>query len=284
MKFIQLFLLLSTITITTYGAIFHDIVAIEGGFKAAIVLLAYNAVTQSIRVATVTALSVLVLLILFYSTHLYLDIIEHMAAYSVMCLLIFALYNPWKQNRYRRRIKAINFEAVALLYVVISSAWVTIEERVIWVITLATVVAVFHKVLLPRTIKILGIFGPLSLSIRFEGLFKEALNIPVRVYSSASLKFSRAIKCFCEQMTSLPEIGERLDRYLMNKSTALLKFMSKEFLEIENDIVKRFHMISLAIERFQYIVENTFVLLLFLASMFVLIAILAYTFTLIIVE
>ncbi|MEM1935769.1 MAG: hypothetical protein QXD14_03500 [Sulfolobales archaeon] len=258
MKFIQLFLLLSTITITTYGAIFHDIVAIEGGFKAAIVLLAYNAVTQSIRVATVTALSVLVLLILFYSTHLYLDIIEHMAAYSVMCLLIFALYNPWKQNRYRRRIKAINFEAVALLYVVISSAWVTIEERVIWVITLATVVAVFHKVLLPRTIKILGIFGPLSLSIKFEGLFKEALNIPVRVYSSASLKFSRAIKCFCD--------------------------MSKEFLEIENDIVKRFHMISLAIERFQYIVENTFVLLLFLASMFVLIAILAYTFTLIIVE
>ncbi|MEM1910810.1 MAG: hypothetical protein QXU78_03265 [Sulfolobales archaeon] len=274
MRFIQLFLLLSTITMTTYGVIFCDAVAIEGGFKAAIVLLAYDAITQSIGAVIVTALSVLVLLTLFYSTHLYYDIIEYTVIYSMICLLIFALYDSWKQNYYRRRTKVADFEAVTLFYVVISSAWVTIKEGIIWVITLTTVVVLAYKVLLPK-IKVLGVFGLLNSFIKFGGL-SNILSILVKICNNTSLKFSRGNKGFCKLVTSWSEVGKRIDYCLTNKSIALLKFMSRRFLEIENKFVERFHTISLAIERFQYIMEHTFVLLLFLASIFVLVAILMY--------
>ncbi|MEM1645536.1 MAG: hypothetical protein QXL96_06675 [Ignisphaera sp.] len=314
MRFIQLFLLLSTIAITTYGIIFRDIVAIEGGFKVAIVLLAYNAIAQSIKIVVATALSILVLLILFYSIHLYYNIIEYTLLYSMICLLILTLYNSWKQN-YCRRIKIIDFEVVTLFYVVISYAWITIEEGVIWVIILTAVVIVIYKVFIPR-IKVLRIFGLVNLFINivlslyskiralmgitlkkskhvvvvnvvskmatankfilmFGGLSK-ILNILVKAYNITSLKFSRCIKGFCKQITSWSEIGKHIDYCLTNKSIALMKFMLRKFLEIENKIVERFHMISLTIERFQYIMEHNFVLLLFLASTFVLVAILVY--------
>lgn len=314
MRFIQLFLLLSIVTMTTYGVIFRDIVAIEGGFKVAIVLLAYNAITQSIRMVTVTALSVLVLLILFYSTHLYHNMVEYTVIYSLICLLILTLYNYWKQNYYSRT-KVIDFEVVALYYVVISSAWITIEERVTWVITLITVITAIYIVLLhrTRTLRGFGILDPfidaiLSLCSRvrvlinttlkkskhvvvvkvvskmesinkpilsFEGSSK-ILNMLTKVYSTTSLKFNKGIKGFCKQITSWSEIGKRIDCCLTSKSIALLKFMSRKFIELEKKIVEKFHRVSLIIERFQYIMEHTFVLLLFLASIFVLVAVLVY--------
>lgn len=313
-RFLRIFLLLSIIAITTYGVILHDIVVVEVGFKVAVVLLAFNALTQSMKTTIEVALSILVLLILFYSAHLYHNIIVFRTIYTAVCLLIFMMYSSKKQI-YSEKPEVAYVELGVLYYVIASSAWITSEEGARWVVPLIAILLVLRIVFLPRinvlrrlcfvdssinVIKLLylrvnarinSVYDKIKHFIAaktvskertenritevFKGLFK-ALNIMSKLGNNLSFNLDCGTRDFCKRIPSLSEVGKHIDYHLTRNSIELMKFTSIKFREVEDKVVEKLHRFSSVIERFQYLMEHTFILLLFLASTFVLIAILVY--------
>ncbi|MEM4514043.1 MAG: hypothetical protein QXZ41_06030 [Ignisphaera sp.] len=314
LNLLRVFLLLSIIAITTYGIMQRDIMAIEGGFKVAVVLLALNAATQNIRSAIATALSIYLMLILFYSSHLYHSSMEYNVIYSAICLLIFTLYS-FKKYTSNVEEAFMYFELGALYYVIASSAWVTWEEGNGWVALLIIMLLTIRVTIIPR-IRMLTKFSFMGSLInlvllpysrinrrigykcakirnfiavriaswgkadnRFTSAVKDvskSLNGLATIFKKISLSFGYNGKGFCRVTPSISEVGKHIDYYVTYKSIALMKLLSMKFKEMENAVLDKLHRFSSVIEKFQYFMEHTFILLLFLVSTFVLIAILVY--------